>query len=276
MSTPAHGLLGRPEPAAMFMIPTQILGTWFTGLISVGIITGGVYLARRWYEEGWVYDEALKRDVFHADLGWNQHTAILAGFLALLIWATPGRLVARGLGILIGKLGSAPKTKAGDHPTHDRFGEVRTLNRPGGAVLHVEMYGAADAPPIVLTHGWDCDATERNDLKRALGDRYRLIARDLPGLGKSKMPEDRDYRLETFAAHLAAVLDLAGGRPAILMGYSIGGMTTLTCCKRYPRNLGTKVAGLALIHTTYTNPVRTTTTAGLYTAIEKPILVLQL
>lgn len=70
------------------------------------------------------------------------------------------------------------------------------------------------------------------------------------------MPEDRDYRLETFAAHLDAVLDLAGGKPAILKGHSIGGMTTLTYCKQYPRNLGTKVAGLVLVHTTYTNPVR--------------------
>ena len=33
------------------------------------------------------------------------------------------------------------------------------------------------------------------------------------------------------------------------------------------------MAGLVLVHTTYTNPVRTTQMAGLYTAIEKPVLI---
>src|SRR5207253_2582502 len=53
---------------------------------------------------------------------------------------------------------------------------------------------------------------------------------------------------------------------------SIGGMTILTFCRLFPEALGTRVAGLVLVHTTYTNPVRTTSMSGLYTAIQKPII----
>ena len=45
-------------------------------------------------------------------------------------------------------------------------------------------------------------------------DRFRLIAWDLPGLGRSVQPADGDYRLEKLARDLEAVLGLAGGRPA--------------------------------------------------------------
>ena len=69
------------------------------------------------------------------------------------------------------------------------------------------------------------------------------------------------------------MLAFAGGRPAVLVGHSIGGMITLTFCKVFPEALGRRVAGLVLAHTSYTNPVRTTQMAGLYTAIEKPVLI---
>ena len=124
-----------------------------------------------------------------------------------------------------------------------------------------------------MTHGWGADSTEWFYQKRHLADRFRLIVWDEPGLGLSKKPDNNDYRLENLAADLDAVLALAGDRPAVLVGHSIGGMITLTFCKVFPEALGRRVAGLVLVHTTYTNPVRTTKMAALYTAIEKPVLV---
>jgi pimeloyl-ACP methyl ester carboxylesterase len=92
-------------------------------------------------------------------------------------------------------------------------------------------------------------------------------------LGRSTRPANNDYSLENLAGHLEAVLALAGGPPAVLLGHSIGGMITLTFARLFPELLITRVAGLALVHTTYTNPVRTTSNAGFYTALERPVLV---
>lgn len=72
---------------------------------------------------------------------------------------------------------------------------------------------------------------------------------------------------------LNAVIGLVDDQPVILVGYSIGAMITLTFCRLFPEALGTRVAGLALVHTTYTNPVRTTTLAVLNTALERPVIV---
>jgi pimeloyl-ACP methyl ester carboxylesterase len=49
-------------------------------------------------------------------------------------------------------------------------------------------------------------------------------------------------------------------------------MITLTFCRLFPEALLTRVAGLVLAHSTYTNPVRTTKHAALYTALQKPVL----
>jgi pimeloyl-ACP methyl ester carboxylesterase len=147
------------------------------------------------------------------------------------------------------------------------------LRRPDGSELHVEICGPDDAPALVLTHGWGVNADEWVDLKKRLSDRFRLIAWDLPGLGRSRRPQDNDFRLENFAGHLEAVLALAGDRPAILVGHSIGGMTALTLAKIRPETIRARVAGLVLAETTYTNPVRTARNAELYTKLQKPVLV---
>src|SRR4030095_10874819 len=109
--------------------------------------------------------------------------------------------------------------------------------------------------------------------KRDLSDSFRLIVWDEPGLGKSTRPSNRDYSLENLARDLEAVLALAADKPAILLGHSIGGMITLTFCDLFPALLGSRVIGLVLTHTTPTNPVRTTSGGGFFTAIEKPVLV---
>lgn len=259
----------------MFFIPTAILGVWLTGLLALGIIGAGAYLAWLWYDRAWVLDPIRERYLFDPDFGWNRETALLAGGLALLVWAVAGGLIVRLMLSLVssGRSGAGASADAADPDADVPRGEVRRLRRPDGSELHVELIGPEDGPSIVLTHGWGCNADEWNDLKRRLAGRFRLIAWDLPGLGRSRRPDNGDYRLENLAQDLEAVLGLAGGRPAVLLGHSIGGMITLTYCRLFPESLGPRVAGLVLTHTTPTNPVRTTKHAALYTALERPVLV---
>ena len=132
----------------------------------------------------------------------------------------------------------------------------------------MECYGREDAPPIILTHGWGANSTEWDYLKKELSEEFRLIVWDLPGLGRSTRPTNRDYSMENLSRHLDAVLALAGDQPAILLGHSIGGMITLTFCRLFLKAMGDRVRAIALVQTTHTNPVRTTNMAGLLTALE--------
>jgi len=291
----------------MPFMPFDILGIWLRGLLSIAILAGAVTLLRSWREHSytWVPDrpavtEARPGAPDRADPapenradpaapgreparvvaagdgpgrwewsfrpGMNRETAELAGALALLAWALAGRPIAKSLAKIWLKPGD-------DEPDTGRGGDVRRLRRPDGTELHVEIYGPPDAPPIVMTHGWGANATEWYYEKKRLAGRFRLIVWDLPGLGLSKPPDDGDFSLEKLVRDLDAVLELAGGRPAVLLGHSIGGMITLTYCRLFPEALASRVAGLVLVHTTYTNPVRTTQMAGIKSALEKPVLV---
>jgi pimeloyl-ACP methyl ester carboxylesterase len=239
------------------------------------------------------------RRIFRFDPGWNQPTLELTAALTLLTWATLGRLIQNGFQMMILRSGEnddgtdlptpeskkirrrkarrrkaahAPLEKDID-PADDRTGTVHTIKRPDGSEIRVECYGPSDAPPIVWTHGWGANSTEWFYQKRYLTDRFRLIVWDIPGTGLSKKPENNDFRMENLAADLEAVLALAGNRPAILVGHSIGGMITLTFCKLFPGMLESRIAGIVLAHTTYTNPVRTTQMAAFYTAIENPVII---
>jgi pimeloyl-ACP methyl ester carboxylesterase len=255
------------------MIPTSIFRVWFLGLFSFLLIGAGVYAGHEWYRRAWGYDFDRQRSYFDPHLGVNPPTLLLALAVGLLLWALMGGLLVRALFSLLTK---AKGSGGGDQPPpmHDRQGAiVSRLGRPDGSELQVERYGPEDGPPLVLTHGWGADATEWDYLKAALADRFRLIVWDLPGLGRSSPPLNHDYGLENLAGDLQAVLALAGNRPAVLLGHSIGGMITLTFCGLFPKELGARVGGLGLIQTTYTNPVRTTTLAGLLTALERPVLV---
>jgi pimeloyl-ACP methyl ester carboxylesterase len=283
----------------MPFMPFNILGIWLRGWLSIAIIAGGIYLLKRWYDDSHVIERApiaagpvadenesdgkhsrpapaevvgSSRRVFRFEPGANRQTAYLASALALLAWAFAGRLIGQGVSSLMG--GATPKPgESPDDPREERTGEVHRIRRPDGSELRVECYGPADAPPIILTHGWGANSTEWYYPKKHLAGRFRIIVWDEPGLGLSKKPDDNDYRLENQAADLEAVLTLAGDRPAILVGHSIGGMITLTFCRLFPEALGRRVAGLVLAHTTYTNPVRTTRMAAFYGAIEKPLIV---
>lgn len=181
--------------------------------------------------------------------------------LGLLAWSMAGRLV---LTPLLGKPDTDP-TRAVRH-------DGQLLQSPTGAQLYVEIDGPADAPPIVLTHGWGLDGTIWFYLRRALAKRYKVIVWDLPGLGRSRAANGASIDLSHFALDLKAVLALCEGAPAVLVGHSIGGMTIQTLVRDHPGVLDGQVAGLVLVNTTFTNPLRTMILSPLALALRWPVL----
>lgn len=68
----------------------------------------------------------------------------------------------------------------------------RTVDVDGMNIFYREA-GAADAPVVLLPHGYPSSFQFRN-LMPALGDRWRLVAPDYPGFGYSHTPEDSTAR----------------------------------------------------------------------------------
>ena len=232
------------EVTSMPFMPLPIVTTWLLGLLSLGLFGGGLYVLWAWY------------------VGTLTSTAWLAGSLVAFLWTFGGRSVV---------LRCRPASR--DEPKHARGGLMDRLERMDGTGLHVELYGPVDGPPVILTHGVGTTSTAWYYQKRKLAERFRLIVWDLPGHGRSRGPATADYRPEKLARDLDEVVTLAGGRPAILVGHGLGGTIALAYCARYPEKVGRDVAGLVLVDTSPTGPVRSTSAAGRLRAIEQRLRV---
>ena len=228
----------------MFLFPLPFLLTWLVGLLSLGLLGGGAYLAYAW------------------TTGVVVGTVYLVASLAMLLFSLAGRFIILAL---LGRPGS-------DEPRLTRLGEPQRVVGADGTELAVEVAGPADGQPIIFINGWGLRKPEWTYAHHALADRFRLIFWDLRGLGESSRPANEDYHLERMAGDLRAVLDVAGDKRAILVGHSIGGMLILTFCRLFRADVERRVDRIALVHTTYTNPVRTTTASRLFTAIQGPVL----
>ncbi|MBV1945710.1 alpha/beta fold hydrolase [Streptomyces sp. BV129] len=102
----------------------------------------------------------------------------------------------------------------------------------GGARLHVEVHGAEDAPPVVLSHGWTCSTAFWAAQIEELARDHRVIAYDQRGHGRS--PYSPACSTDALADDLEAVLaaTLARGERALVVGHSMGGMTIMAAASR--------------------------------------------
>ena len=192
-------------------------------------------------------------------------------------WREPRVWVPMTLGVLLlllpfwGSSVARYKHPSGSEEPVPLHGEIHDLKRNDGTTIHAEIFGPAGAPALLLTHGWSTDNTEWFYAKRQLAGKFRIIVWDLPGLGQTMPRADDNFSLENMASDLHTVLALSGGRPVVLVGHSIGGMINLTFCKLFPQDLGSRVAGIVEVDSSYTNPVRTTKNSGLNLALQKPV-----
>jgi pimeloyl-ACP methyl ester carboxylesterase len=73
-------------------------------------------------------------------------------------------------------------------PTHHRTASIDGVN-----VFYREA-GPADAPAVVLLHGFPSSSNMFRNLIPALADRYHVIAPDYPGFGHSDAPDRGQFR----------------------------------------------------------------------------------
>ena len=126
-------------------------------------------------------------------------------------------------------------------------GEQRTVRGAGGVPLNVELYGPADAPPVVLLHGWVCALRFwRLQVHDLMAD-HRVVAFDLRGHGRSGAPGDGDWSLDTLGDDLEAVLDACVDGPAVLAGHSMGAMTIAAWAGRH--DVARRARAVAMINT---------------------------
>lgn len=93
----------------------------------------------------------------------------------------------------------------------------------------------ADAPVVVMIHGFTGSKENWYPLARALRGRYRLLIPDLPGWGESERKPGAVYGFPEQAAHVAAYIQmLSPDRPVVLMGHSMGGGIAALAAARHP------------------------------------------
>jgi pimeloyl-ACP methyl ester carboxylesterase len=218
--------------------------------ISLVILGVAVYLLATWAVGG----EQIAKDILRV-VRVHEPWRLWVG-LALLAWSFLGRFLVVAV--------AAHKDQ---HPIRPALGAGRMERSPSGAELFIQSYGAAGGPPIILTHGWGMDASFWKHAKHDLGDRFRLTLWDLPGLGRSYLaPPEHRVDLADYAADLAFLVDQAEGRP-VLVGHSLGGMVIQTLLRERPE-ITERLAGVVLLNTTYTNPLKTMALSGVAVALQ--------
>ena len=235
-------------------MPIITIPRFLLSLLSWLVLVAAVYLLWSWAQRYDVVDDHGLHHQVHGAM-WR----LFAGG-ALLGWSFLGRFFVL-LFIPPGR----------DEPREER-GAGRMVSAPDGSSLRLDTFGNPQGPTIILTHGWGLNSTAWWYTKKALADRFHLTTWDLPGLGRSKPPSDGKVTIDRFAEALGAVVQASGSGPVLLVGHSIGGMTTQTFWRDCPQSLKERVAGIVLVDTTYQDPIQTMWLSSLWRALRWPLI----
>lgn len=130
------------------------------------------------------------------------------------------------------------------HSEHSRFVDV------DGVRVHYQEAGDADAPALVLIHGFASSTLVWSKVFLRFAEvGYRVIAVDMLGYGYSAKPRDAEYTIPGQAKLLTRLLDCLGISRAIFVGSSYGGAVAATCALDY----ADRVEKLVLVGTVNNN-----------------------
>jgi pimeloyl-ACP methyl ester carboxylesterase len=127
---------------------------------------------------------------------------------------------------------------------------VRSLVEHGD--VRIELLARGKGPAVVMMPSLGRPAEDFDDLATRLAEAgYLALCPQPRGLGKSRGPL-HGITLHDYAKDIAAVIDAAGGRPAVVAGHAFGNFVARTTAADYPD----KVRAVALLAATHTWPLR--------------------
>jgi len=105
--------------------------------------------------------------------------------------------------------------------------QPKTLQISSQKIVYYESSGTG--PAIMLIHGNSSSGLSyRHQIHSSLGEKYRVVAIDLPGHGDSEpFAETSAYSLPGYAAAVAAAADALDIPDAVFVGWSLGGHIVL-------------------------------------------------
>jgi pimeloyl-ACP methyl ester carboxylesterase len=109
-----------------------------------------------------------------------------------------------------------------------------------GAKIYWDELGEGDPLLLIMGLGYPSCAWHRT--RPVLSNRYRTIALDNRGVGRSEMPPG-PYSIALMASDAAAVLDAAGVQSAHVFGFSMGGMIAQEFALQYPTRVRSLLLG---------------------------------
>jgi pimeloyl-ACP methyl ester carboxylesterase len=109
-----------------------------------------------------------------------------------------------------------------------------------GTPIDVVELGAGD--PIVFIHGHAGSWTNWLEQLPVLARSHRVVAMDLPGFGRSPLPEHA-ISITEYARDVEAVMEQLGIDTAVVVGNSMGGFIAAELAIRFPA----RVSGLVLV-----------------------------
>ena len=98
---------------------------------------------------------------------------------------------------------------------------VKVIEQGGCSLAYVDEGNGA--PPVLFLHGHAGSIVEWDTTVSALSDRFRCVAIDLPGHGKSCLPPEPNARLDFLVGAVIGLLDALSMGPVVAVGHSMGG-----------------------------------------------------
>ena len=104
--------------------------------------------------------------------------------------------------------------------------------RSGALRIHVRDWGNADAPPLVIVHGFRDHSHSFDEMARGLLDRFHVLALDLRGHGDSEITPY--YAFGHFVIDLHNMIRALRLERPYLIGHSMGGEVVATYAGSFP------------------------------------------
>jgi pimeloyl-ACP methyl ester carboxylesterase len=120
----------------------------------------------------------------------------------------------------------------------------RVLHRPWG---RIQVWQGGTGPVLLAIHGLGGSGRYWAGLARLVGSRFTVVAPDLGGFGHSDKPAltyNRAFHVDNLDA---LVSDVAGDRPVVVVGHSLGGVLSALWAAQHPEC----VSALALVATPF-------------------------